>query len=213
MKVLPVQTCHNYVTQKNQNKTSFKASPVERIAANVPIMHTMNDFGNLVNKFLYAVKQEPSLRIINSGLYNEIMQFEGKNAEYLGAFFIRDHNDLFNINTGYIEDVASNSDGSLMSVKVCKDGPCIQFLDSNRGVRFGVTLDNDSYYQFLSTNDVYYDFHNDYRFKGDDGQYHLRQVRTKALGGWDTHWYDRNGNSNVATDIKGFWSDLKSIFK
>lgn len=160
----------------------------------------------LWGKVMMAFKKEKGLCVFERDMYNEILDFRMKSYKYPEVFIY--HHNIFNMPNDYSIDIAgTDGDGALKYVRD-KEGVCFQYTtdDPNLFIRFGLTdVINGCRYPFYQSSGVYVSYHHS---DNDDGC--AREVRTlSGLGGWNTRYFDENGNSNLGTNIRGFLGDLK----
>ena len=172
------------------------------------IPNTFAEYWKLLSAVLRAVRNEPTLNVVNQSLYDELMKCDPR---YIAAFFNR-HNYEDEPDSYYVL-IAKDKDGDLVSLGKDNDGLFIQvnmYLNCReRYIRFGSTYPMEGKrYDFYKTFDCYLDYHHSVNNDG-----YARRMRTRALGGWDTRWCDENGHSGIVTNVKGFWSELKHVFE
>lgn len=172
------------------------------------IPNTFLEYRQLLYSVLKAIKNEPTLCVENRTLYDDLMDC---GSRFISAFF-GDHN-IEDKPDSYSILIASDKDGNLITMGKDDDGQYIEIkMDINsreKYVRFGVTNLIDGHrYNFYKTLDCFIDYHH-----SSNGNGYARRMRTRSIGGWNTLYCDENGHSDIITNAKGIWGELKSIFK
>ena len=208
MKITPVQSCA--ISQKNVNSknASFKSAAINTLVKEAKIPNNFADYRNVLIDFVRTMEKEPTLRVQNQEIYDSLTKkFIRNGAVYIIVFFVK--NSIEQEPNSYRVAVASDADGDLLSLGKDEDGQFLEFNTNDGYRRFGLTYPSGNYrYSFYKAPDVYIDYHKN---ENDNGC--VRQMRTKAFGGWSTVWCDENGYSSVLSNAKGMWEDFKNIFR
>lgn len=176
-----------------------------------PYPNDYMEFKMLLGSALRAIYSNPTLQVVNKPLFDELMEFKKDSSDF-AAFFYKNG----------IEDepfyvckkvIAKDKDGDLLILNKCDEGQFIEvevplsFWEDD--IRFGISYPVlDKRYYFYMTSNIYIDYHDPFFTKGT-----MRKVKTVTAGGWDTKFYDEDGNSNIITYLEGTWKDLKNIFR
>lgn len=207
MNIVPIQSAINgHSNRIDQKRQSFKGVKLDAAIKEASIPNNFAQFGEILTKFLNAVKNESSLVIVDKNLYNSLLKYRGYNAQDFAGFFY-EHN-IENKPVGTVIDIADDEDGSMILLAKDDVGQYIEFNGSgpNDIRRFGLTKPiNGKRYDFYRAPGVYIDFHDSPNGNGGP--------RLVSLAGSDDVYYKENGKRDFFGAARDFFAGLGGLLK